>query len=252
MTRPKPKPVATKREPAKVVKEQKVVPKKEYAIEKHKINQEAEIEQEIERELRKSQIRQAERKSRVIEHNPRYVDSSRVVQEEERIVPYRREATYDVVGRTGYEAPRPVADSYIVERRPTETVRVIERTIDPGTIPVESNYQVVGSRKSYVNPAYADVEGARVVTSQPAYVESRIVEGAGGGSSRSRGYDGRGSSRSRSRSRGHTEYISEEPIVERKASYGSSQNLNKEIRDKRMKYERDNYEVEYEDVEDRI
>ena len=283
--KPAPKPKPAPRAPVKAAPKPKevkakpkeeivAVPQKKYVYEKHKVNQEDEIEREITKELQRSKLRQAERKSNVIQHNPRYVESDRYAYEGERVSPYRREATYDVVGRTTQEVVRPVADAYIVQRRPEEIVRVVERKYDAGATsivsPREVGYRKSASRKSFVNPNYREdilssgrddgihYEVIRT-TNQPINTSYREMKGSTAigkspvhrevhrESMGTKHYDDEVVRNAGVRGNVDLE-LDEDGHMLRKQSYASNQQLRRDL-EKQMKYERDNVDVDYKEYD---
>lgn len=155
-------------------------------MQKQKIDQEKEIEDEIQRELERSRVRRTESKAdkekrNVISHHPRYIESSRE-REKEIIDPYYRGATYDVVNRNINQYPE-VDDSYVIQSKPERVERFTERNYNPGVSEVDTRAQVRSpTRKSTVNPQYRDEYNV-------AAGESRVgsgyrSDGAGYGSSR--------------------------------------------------------------------
>ena len=159
--RPQPKPIH--REPEIKVKpkpreETELQQRKKYTYTKHKIDQEKEIEDEIQRELQASRVRRTdvarEKKERpVVYHHTRYIEKPRIVEEQD-IGVYDRTATYDAINR-GTRKYQHLDDSYYVQQRPERVERVVETVYEPPVIETaERRLPRSASRKSFVNPNY--------------------------------------------------------------------------------------------------
>ena len=126
--------------------------KKEPVIEKRKVDEEeinAEIQKEIDRsKVRRTQVQQKEER-KVIEHQPRYLETEQNVQKEFNMRPKERVTTYDVVNPKVHEY-QDIDDSYIVRNpdpRQVRTTNITEPQYRPSRVPRPS-------RKSVINPAY--------------------------------------------------------------------------------------------------
>jgi len=233
-------------------------------VQKQKVDQEKEIEDEIQRELERSRIRRTESKAdkekrNVITHHPRYVESTRE-HDKEYIDPYYRGATYDVVNRNINQYPE-VDDSYIIQSKPERVERFTERNFNPGVAEVDTRAKARSPlRKSTVNPQYRDEYNVAAGDSRvgpgyraegTGYGSGRNAGGTIGGGYAPEGNVGRdyatGANRTKTaqfgaqpqqrRSSEYDDYDSEQE--DRAKSIGSNQNLKKEILDKKMKAERD-------------
>jgi hypothetical protein len=250
-------------------------------VQKQKIDQEKEIEDEIQKELERSRVRRTESKAdkekrNVITHHPRYIESTRE-REKEVIDPYYRGATYDVVNRNINQYPE-VDDSYVIQTKPERVERFAERNYNPPVSDADTRVQARSPlRKSAVNPQYRDeynvAPGESRVGSgyrqdaagygsgrnapRPTSGE-RYVDGGYAGEGYPAGNPGRGYSSTnypggaqranpgsqyqQRREPEYDDYDSEQD--DRARSLGSTHNLKKEILDKKMKQERDNRRID--------
>lgn len=243
-------------------------------MQKQKIDQEKEIEDEIQRELERSRIRRTESKAdkekrNIITHHPRYVESTREP-EKEYIDPYYRGATYDVVNRNINQYPE-VDDSYVIQTKPERVERFTERNFNPGVAEVDARAQVRSPiRKSTVNPQYRDQYNVAVGDNRAGTAYRTEGQGIGSGRSGSGGYISGGDGRIGGRTTGEPQRFNNEPQrfnnepqryynepqnIQRRSSefddydseqdykaksIGSNKNLRQEIIGKKMKEEKDN------------
>lgn len=110
---------------------------------------------------RTTNIREKEERKHIIEHQPRYLETNRTVEQEFHLAPYDRVTNYDLVNRKVHEY-QDIDDSYVVRQKGARVSNAVVREYRPGEYEMATRQ----SRKSVVNPAY-QAEG---------YVESTGVQ----------------------------------------------------------------------------